>query len=148
MLLPEVLEIRPRSGLSARVRVPGSKSLTNRALPIAALASGTSTLTGALDSDDTRVMIESLATLGCRIERTGTTWQVSGQAGRLEAPDAPLFVGNSGTTARFLTAAASLARGPVQIDGDARMRKRPIADLVRALSELGAPCEAQGENGC
>lgn len=148
MLLPEVLEIRPRSGLSARVRVPGSKSLTNRALPIAALASGTSTLTGALESDDTRVMIESLATLGCRIERTGTTWQVSGQAGRLEAPDAPLFVGNSGTTARFLTAAASLARGPVQIDGDARMRKRPIADLVRALSELGAPCEAQGENGC
>ncbi|NRA07732.1 MAG: 3-phosphoshikimate 1-carboxyvinyltransferase [Myxococcales bacterium] len=148
MVLPEVLEIRPRSGLAARVRVPGSKSLTNRALPIAALASGTSTLTGALESDDTRVMIESLAALGCRVESDGPTLQVSGQAGHLAAPDAPLYVGNSGTTARFLTAVASLARGPVRIDGDARMRERPIADLVRALSELGAPCDIQGENGC
>ena len=127
MSLPDPLEIRPRSGLSARVNVPGSKSLSNRALPIAALARGTSTLTGGLASDDTNVMIGSLEALGCRVERAGGSWRVPGQSGAFEAPKAPLQVGNSGTTARFLSAAASLAAGPVVNDGDARLRERPPA---------------------
>ena len=78
MPLPDPLEIRPRSGLSARVNVPGSKSLSNRALPIAALARGTSTLTGGLASDDTNVMIGSLEALGCRVERAGGSWRRDG----------------------------------------------------------------------
>ena len=148
MSLPDPLEIRPRSGLSARVNVPGSKSLSNRALPIAALARGTSTLTGGLASDDTNVMIGSLEALGCRVERAGGSWRVPGQSGAFEAPKAPLQVGNSGTTARFLSAAASLAAGPVVIDGDARMRERPIADLAHALSQLGVQSEIRGRKGC
>ena len=148
MSLPDPFPIRPRSDLAAEVRVPGSKSLSNRALPIAALARGTSTLTGGLESDDTQVMIESLESLGCRVERRAGAWQVHGRGGALDAPKAPLHVGNSGTTARFLSAAASLATGPVVIDGDARMRERPIADLVDALAQLGVRCEIRGDAGC
>ena len=146
--LPDALPIAVRSALDARVRVPGSKSLTNRALLIAALASGTSRLTGGLESDDTRVMRDALARLGCRVAVYGDAWRVPGCDGHLRAPEGPLHVGNSGTTARFLTAAAALADGPVVIDGDARMRERPIADLVEALERLGVRCEMLGEGGC
>src|SRR5882724_10752281 len=100
--LPDPLRIEPRGPLDARVRVPGSKSVTNRALLAAALADGPSELSGALASDDTEVMIASLAALGCSLDATGETWRVAGSGGRLRAPFAPLFTGNSGTTARFL----------------------------------------------
>jgi 3-phosphoshikimate 1-carboxyvinyltransferase len=146
--LEDPLPIRPRGALSARVRVPGSKSVSNRALLIAALAAGTSRLRGGLDSDDTRAMRNALTDLGSRVETHPGVWQVVGRGGRLSAPAAPLDVGNSGTTARFLTAAAALADGPVVIDGNARMRERPIRDLVDALARLGARCQILGRDGC
>jgi 3-phosphoshikimate 1-carboxyvinyltransferase len=142
--LPDPLPIRPRGALAASVRVPGSKSLTNRALVAAALASGETRLEGGLRSDDTAVMLDALRGLGCRIELGGDAWRVVGRDGSLASPEAPLFAGNSGTTARFLTAAATLAAGPVVIDGSARMRERPIQDLVDALRALGARIEFVG----
>jgi 3-phosphoshikimate 1-carboxyvinyltransferase len=146
--LADPLPIRPRGPLAARVRVPGSKSVTNRALLVAALASGTSRLSGGLDSDDTRVMRNALAALGCPVETHTGVWQVAGRGGRLAAPAAPLDAGSSGTTARFLTAAAALADGPVVIDGSPRMRERPIRDLASALEQLGARCRILGRDGC
>src|SRR5438093_2185445 len=100
--LPDPLRIEPRGPLDARVRVPGSKSVTNRALLAAALADGASELSGALASDDTAVMVASLSALGCAVAATAEPWRVVGGGGRLRAPAAPLFIGNSGTTARFL----------------------------------------------
>jgi 3-phosphoshikimate 1-carboxyvinyltransferase len=146
--LPDPLPIATRGPLAAQLRVPGSKSLTNRALLVAALARGTSQLRGALESDDTRAMQRALAQLGCPIDTRGDVWEVAGRDARLSQPTAPLDTANSGTTARFLTAAATLANGPVEIDGNARMRERPIADLVDALRALGARCEILGRNGC
>ncbi len=146
--IEDPLPIATRGPLDARVRVPGSKSITNRALLIAALASGTSRLHGGLRSDDTHAMLHALEQLGCSVDAGAAVWEVVGRGGVLSAPDAPLDVVNSGTTARFLTAAATLADGPVVIDGNARMRERPIDDLVGALRALGARCEIQGANGC
>jgi 3-phosphoshikimate 1-carboxyvinyltransferase len=145
---PEALPIQPRGALDARVRVPGSKSLTNRALLIAALAHGESTLAGPLASDDTDVMRDALTALGAALDTRGDPWSVTGTGGQLRVPDGPLYVQNSGTTARFLTAAACLAPGPAVIDGDARMRERPIGQLVEALTSLGAGLEIQGQDGC
>lgn len=146
--LPERLEICPRGPLDARLTPPGSKSITNRALPIAALAAGESLLHGALESDDTAAMLECLAQLGARVETEGDGWQVPGLAGNPCQPDAALFTRNSGTTARFLTAIATLAPGPVVVDGDPRMRERPIDDLTDALAALGAALEILGSEGC
>jgi 3-phosphoshikimate 1-carboxyvinyltransferase len=146
--LPQRLEIATRGALDARVRPPGSKSLTNRALLVAALAEGQSRLSGALASDDTRAMSRCLDALGCAVEPGPESWGVTGHAGRLRAPAEPLDTGNSGTTARFLTAAATLADGPVVIDGNARMRQRPIEELAAVLRALGAQVESLGAGGC
>lgn len=141
--------MQPVTGpIQARVRPPGSKSITNRALVCAALAEGRSTLRGALDSEDTRVMIEGLQTLGIEIavEDSGETLVVAGCHGKPPAERADLFVANSGTTVRFLTALATLATGEFRLDGVARMRERPIGDLAKALGQLGAEvcCESPG----
>jgi len=147
--LPDALPIAPRGPLDATLRVPGSKSLTNRALVAAALAEGESGLASALDGDDTKVMRGALRALGVAVDDSDPErWRVVGTGGALRAPEAPLFAGNSGTTARFLTAAATLANGPCLVDGDARMRERPIDDLVRALAGLGARVEILGRDGC
>jgi 3-phosphoshikimate 1-carboxyvinyltransferase len=132
-----------------RIRPPGSKSITNRALVCAALARGTSTLTGALDSEDTRVMIESLGRLGIRVEAQGAgqTLIVHGCGGEIPAQEADLFVGNSGTTIRFLTAMCALGRGQYRLDGIERMRERPIGDLVDALRQLGVEVQYEGREG-
>lgn len=132
------------------VRVPGSKSLTNRALVVAGLARGRSTLTGALDSDDTRVMIESLRRLGLNVEHdpASATIVIEGRGRHLPAENADLFVGNSGTTLRFLTAMVSVARGTFRLDGVPRMRERPVADLLLALNRLGADARSEFDNGC
>ena len=98
-------------------------------------------------SDDALAMRGGLATLGVAIEGEGRTWTVSGSRGRLAVPTETVDVRASGTTARFLTAAASLAAGPARIDGIARMRERPIDDLVGALAALGAPGRILGEGG-
>lgn len=146
--LPPVLEIPTRGAIDARVRVPGSKSITNRALPIAALADGDSELLGALESDDTLAMVEGLGALGCEITLGAASWRVRGRRGKLQRSAAAIHARGSGTTARFLTAAAALANGAVVIDGNARMRARPIEDLVNALRALGVRIEVLGENGC
>ncbi|MFP6641353.1 MAG: 3-phosphoshikimate 1-carboxyvinyltransferase [Myxococcota bacterium] len=144
----EVLPITPRGPLDAQVRVPGSKSLTNRALLLSALAQGESQLTGALKSDDTDVMRAALTALGAHIEVSDSRWSVVGTGGVLALPEAPINARNSGTTARFLTAAATLAPGPVVVDGSARMQERPIVALAEALESLGAPVEILGQSGC
>jgi 3-phosphoshikimate 1-carboxyvinyltransferase len=118
--------------------VPGSKSITNRALVLAALADGTTTLEGVLESDDTRHMQGALAELGIAVRKLSpTTLEIDGGRQRLRAPTRPLFVGNSGTTVRFLTALACLVDGPVTLEGDEAMAKRPIQDLVDGLRQLG-----------
>jgi 3-phosphoshikimate 1-carboxyvinyltransferase len=145
---PATLEIRPRGPLDATVALPGSKSITNRALLVAALAEGESELEGGLESDDTEAMRGCLAALGVSVTQDGDRWAVRGTGGRLCAPTAPLDARASGTTARFVAAAATLASGPVVIDGSARMRERPIDDLARALEGLGAGVEILGQGGC
>ena len=119
-------------------RVPGSKSITNRALLLAAMADGESRLEGVLQSDDTRHMREALVALGVEIvEADETTWIVRGGRARLRPASGALFVGNSGTTVRFLAALAALVPGAVTLVGDEHMAKRPIQDLVDALRQLG-----------
>ena len=119
-------------------RVPGSKSITNRALLLAALAEGETRLEGVLQSDDTRHMRNGLEALSIEIvEEDPTTWIVRGGRSRLKQPARELFIGNSGTTVRFLTALAVLVPGSVTLVGDAHMAKRPIQDLVDALRQLG-----------
>jgi 3-phosphoshikimate 1-carboxyvinyltransferase len=128
----------PARPLRGRVAPPGSKSITNRALLLAGLARGASHLTGALKSDDTAYMAQALRDLGVAVEEPdATSFTVIG-TGRLRVPKAKLFLGNAGTATRFLTAACAIVDGPVTIDGDAHMRKRPIAPLVEALRSLGA----------
>ena len=146
---PAELAIRPRGPLAATLRVPGSKSITNRAALCAGLACGESRLLGALESDDTDAMREALRALGCAIDVDGTTWRVRGVDGRVRVPaGGALDARGSGTTARFLTAAAQLAPGPVTVDGSARMRERPIEELAACLRALGASVEVRGVGGC
>lgn len=128
-------------------RVPGSKSITNRALVLAALADGQSSLSGVLHSDDTRHMRSALVALGASVEDTGpSTLLVHGGRARLRAPKQPLFVGNSGTTVRFLAALACLVPGPVTLVGDEAMARRPIQDLVDGMRQLGVRVEC--DTGC
>jgi 3-phosphoshikimate 1-carboxyvinyltransferase len=146
-LAAPALAIAPvASPLAGRVTLPGSKSITNRALLLAALADGTSRLTGALKSDDTHHMAVALRRMGVGVdEPDATTFVVTG-SGRLMPPDGPLFLGNAGTATRFLTAALALIDGTVVVDGDTHMRKRPIGPLVAALAALGVDIAAP--TGC
>jgi 3-phosphoshikimate 1-carboxyvinyltransferase len=132
--------------LRGKASPPGSKSITNRALLLAGLAAGTSRLTGALKSDDTRLMRDALLQMGVGVEEPDDTSFVVSGTGRLAAPAEPLFLGNAGTATRFLTAAAATVDGRVVIDGDEHMRKRPIGALVEALRMLGV--DAQAPTGC
>ncbi|MFZ5818871.1 MAG: 3-phosphoshikimate 1-carboxyvinyltransferase [Chloroflexota bacterium] len=126
--------------LNASARVPGSKSLTNRALLLAALADGATVLENALFSDDSRYFAAALQTLGFDVSLApeASRMSVDGLGGRIPAASAELFIGNAGTAARFLSAFLTLGHGEYTLDGDARMRERPIGDLVDALSQLGA----------
>jgi 3-phosphoshikimate 1-carboxyvinyltransferase len=152
LVKPEDLQdpypIEVRGPLSAAVRPPGSRSVTNRALLCAALAPGVSEVIGAGENDDTEAMRRGLRGLGAKIREAGDGWRVDGCGGVFPARNVHLDVGASGTTARFLTAAASLARGPITIDGSARMRERPIADLVDGMQALGAEARIDGMGGC
>jgi 3-phosphoshikimate 1-carboxyvinyltransferase len=141
------IAIAPCGPLSASIRPPGSKSITNRALICAALAKGKSTLTGALASEDTEVMIQSLRRLGIQveIESGGDQLNVQGFGARWPNQKAELFIGNSGTSVRFLTAMLATGKGEYRLDGVPRMRQRPIGDLTEALRALGA--EVSSENG-
>jgi 3-phosphoshikimate 1-carboxyvinyltransferase len=129
--------------VQARVRPPGSKSFTNRALLVAALADqGASRLYGALEADDTEAMRDGLRALGTLIDDNDDPWLVLGTGGKLRS--ATVDARGSGTTARFLTAAAVLADGSVTVDGNARMRRRPIGHLTAALEGLGADVTTSG----
>lgn len=153
--LPDPLPI-PRVGraFDVRVRPPGSKSLTNRAILLAALADGESTLTHALvDADDAQVMVRALRALGAGVEIDGSTVRVRGVGGRwrVGTDGVTINLNNAGTATRFLTAAAVLApagSGGIVIDGNARMRERPIRELGDALARLGVRVEYLGGNGC
>ena len=146
-----MIEIQPiRKPLNATITVPGSKSYTNRALLVAAMARGVSTLTGALFSDDTRYMSAALRKLGVTIDadEKRATFDVHGNAGEIPVASAELYIGNSGTTSRSLTAYVSLGHGKFVIDGDPPMRHgRPIADLLDALRQIGVSARTQFENG-
>jgi 3-phosphoshikimate 1-carboxyvinyltransferase len=149
---PALLPIEPWSGAPPRadVRVPGSKSLTNRALVIAAMADGPSALSGALDSEDTQVMLDSLRRLGLAVEHDAATAtiHVPGCGGAIPARQASLEVANSGTTLRFLTAMLATGQGTYHLDGTPRMRQRPVADLLAALNGLGADARSDLGTGC
>jgi len=126
--------------LNATIRVPGSKSLTNRALLIASLANGTTHLTNALFSDDSRYFARALQILGfdVQLDESNHEMTVTGLGGKIPAKKAELFIGNAGTAARFLSAFLTLGNGEYILDGEPRMRERPIGDLVEALTQLGA----------
>jgi 3-phosphoshikimate 1-carboxyvinyltransferase len=148
---PAVQAITPLGHpVDATVVIPGSKSITNRALLIAALAQGESLLTGALFSDDTRYMAAALADLGIPVEadEANASFRVLGGGGTFPAQEADLFVGNSGTTMRFLVAALPLGLGRYRIDGIPRMRQRPIGPLLRALADLGADATSEAGTDC
>ena len=149
--MPDSFDIQPIQPFGATLRPPGSKSLTNRALLLAALAKGRSKLTGVLFADDSRRMIEALQTLGftldidepsCRITVHGKRGDIPARGG-----GAALDLGNAGTAMRFLTAACCLGMGEFTLDGIARMRERPIGELVDPLIKLGADIEYLGEAG-
>lgn len=147
--LPPSLQITPiHHPLDAAVRVPGSKSLTNRALLISALANGKTCLTNALFSDDSRYFAKALQTLGfdVQLDEANYSMAVTGLGGKIPAKKAELFIGNAGTAARFLSAFLTLGNGEYILDGEPRMRERPIGDLIEALNQLGVEMEAR--NNC
>lgn len=151
MPLPDALPIQPLQGPihAPAIRVPGSKSISNRALLLAGLADGESVLRGTLDSDDTRVMIAALRALGAGVVHAADGgMHIHGVAGRPRVPEQVIDVHASGTAARFLTAALALVPGPSRLDGTLRMRQRPIQDLIEALNALGADLKAESPGGC
>lgn len=148
---PEAIEIQPVTApVDGGITLPGSKSYTNRALLIAAMAAGTSTIREALFSDDTHYMAASLRDLGIGIQadESGCSFTVEGTGGKISVTRAELFTGNSGTTARFLTAFLSLGQGEFIVDGNERMRERPIDPLIDALRQLNVDAESVRGTGC
>ena len=129
------------------MRVPGSKSLTNRALVCAALADGTSTITGALVADDTAAMTDCLRGLGATIEWDGTTVTVTGVAGRVTVDEADIDARLSGTTSRFVLPLLALGAGRYRLDGREQLRRRPMGPSLEAMRDLGASVEEEGEPG-
>ena len=147
---PDELVIEPFEGpVDATIRVPGSKSITNRALIIGALADGTSTIENPLFSDDPYWLMAALTGLGLptKADRGTGTVIVKGQRGIIPKSGVKVFVGNAGTAARFLPPVLALGEGPYLVDGVARMRERPVGDLVEAMKGLGARVGYAGEEG-
>jgi len=147
---PEEIEIQPLDRpVDATVMVPGSKSVTNRALIVAALADGPSTIRNPLFSDDSYWLMEALVRLGFHVhaDRDAGEVRTIGKRSIIPGNDVEIFVGNAGTVARFLPPALSLGNGPYRVDGVRRMRERPVADLVDAMRGLGAGVDYAGEEG-
>jgi 3-phosphoshikimate 1-carboxyvinyltransferase len=142
------LDLEPIARVAGAVRMPGSKSISNRVLLLAALAHGDTRVKDMLDSDDTQVMLEALARLGVVIERRpDRSLLVHGVRGNFPSKSADLWLGNAGTAFRPLTAALALAGGEYRLSGVPRMHERPIGDLVDALRQLGARIEYSGKEG-
>ena len=132
------LELEPVGPVELRLAAPASKSVTNRMLVCAALASGISRLLGPLDSDDSAAMRAALHQLGADVHEVAGAWIVEGTGGRLTVPAALLDARASGTTMRFLVAVVPLAPGPVTVSGRPGLLARPVGPLVAALGQLGA----------
>ena len=145
------LDLPPLSAADGRVRLPGSKSISNRVLLLAGLSAGTTRIHDLLDSDDTRVMLKALRTLGCGVSGADGVVEVTGLGGTLAVREAQLFLGNAGTAMRPLCAAlavlAATQGGRFELSGVARMHERPIGDLVDALRCLGCPIDDLGRPG-
>lgn len=147
---PEEIEITPLEGPpDADVLVPGSKSVTNRALLVAALGDGASRISNPLFSDDSYWLMHALSRVGIGLyaDREGGEVRVEGRGGELSASEEDVFVGNAGTVARFLPPTLALGQGPYLVDGVPRMRERPISDLVEGMRQLGAAVEYAGQDG-
>ena len=129
------------------VHLPGSKSISNRILLLAALSDGTTSVHDLLASDDTRVMLDALRQIGCIVDEAGGTVRITGLGGRAPHSPARLFLGNAGTAMRPLTAALALLGGEFELSGVARMHERPIGDLVDALRQLGCQMDYLGNDG-
>ena len=145
----EHLDLPALSGARGTVRLPGSKSISNRILLLSALASGTTLVKGLLDSDDTRVMLDALHRLGVNWQRMDGTDdnRVEGVGGPFPVKYASLFLGNAGTAFRSLTAACAFAQGDYTLSGVPRMHERPIGDLVEALRQAGANIDYTENDG-
>lgn len=145
----EFLDLPPSTAARGTVRLPGSKSISNRVLLLAALAKGTTIVRALLDSDDTRVMLDALRVLGVGVARVSDSddYEITGVGGAFPVKQAELFLGNAGTAFRSLTAACALSGGEYVLKGVARMHERPIGDLVDALRKLGARIDYLGEDG-
>jgi 3-phosphoshikimate 1-carboxyvinyltransferase len=145
----EFIDLAPATRAAGTVALPGSKSISNRTLLLAALARGETTVRGLLDAEDVERMLDALLALGFTIEKTGESrdYRVRGSDGRVPVKRAKLFLGNAGTAFRPLTAVLAFAQGDYELAGVARMHERPIGDLVDALRKLGADIEYRGNAG-
>lgn len=147
MYSTEFIDLPHLDAAAGSVTLPGSKSISNRVLLMAALCEGVTTIHDLLDSDDTRVMLVALKTLGCTIVQEGATVRVTGLGGKLHTAQAKLFLGNAGTAMRPLTAALAVLGGDFELGGIPRMHERPIGDLVDALRQLGCHIDYLGNDG-
>jgi 3-phosphoshikimate 1-carboxyvinyltransferase len=143
-----MIEIKPLHHCDAVVMIPGSKSYTHRALIVSALADGESLLINALQSEDTGLTIQGLEKFGIPIFQRSDGLHISGKGGKLESAEGSIYVGNSGTSMRFLTALSALRNGRTLLDGNKRMRGRPIEDLLNGLNALGVRAYSVEKNGC
>ncbi len=142
-----MIEIKPIDNLNATIIAPSSKSYTNRSLIIVALAEGKSKIKNPLVSDDTRHMINALSDFGVMVKKDNTLI-VEGTNGRIKSPQKEIFLGNSGTAMRFLTTFAALAPGRTVLNGNERMRERPIQDLLDGLRGIGVKAYSKYDTGC
>ena len=151
MFTTRFLDIPPLIAAAGTVRLPGSKSVSNRVLLLAGLCAGTTVIHDLLDSDDTRVMLDALRSLGCCVTHEGDALKIDGIGGVLVQREADIFLGNSGTSTRSVTAAlavlASAQGGRFTVRGVPRMHERPIGDLVNALRPLGCVIGYTGSDG-
>ncbi len=143
----KTLDLGPFDRAAGVVRLPGSKSISNRVLLLAALADGTTVIDNLLESDDTRVMLDALKALGVSWVQDGEQYRVSGVGGVFPVKTADLFLGNAGTAVRPLTAALAMSGGEYRVSGVSRMHERPIGDLVDGLRQVGAHIDYLGQQG-
>ncbi len=143
----DFLDIAPLRDAGGSLQLPGSKSISNRVLLLAAISQGETTVHDLLASDDTAVMLKALEQLGCTVRQKGDALVIGGLAGQLVTHQAKLFLGNAGTAMRPLTAALALLGGDFELSGVPRMHERPIGDLVDALRQLGCAIDYLGDEG-
>jgi len=147
MFTTAFLDIPALASAQGMVTLPGSKSISNRVLLLAALSQGTTELRDLLDSDDTRVMLTALQAMGCPVDKLGSSVSITGLGGQAPAAELDLFMGNAGTAMRPLTAALALMGAQARLHGVPRMHERPIGDLVDALRQLGCAIDYTGQDG-